>query len=196
MKTVVSIACMILLLVSCSINDDYSPDLDNQQLLPDPNDYLDVDYGTQELAVEIAEAYSGIGNDTCRIGLVFYDSETRQNPLLYLTGANWPVTFTPLENGALEFGYDDFTTVFMPLKMTIKTRVLLELNTTGDTIRMRGTNGMVRTSGDDFPIGTPFPESDDAELIGVYARDSQKLSILLDLMLPMPIKAHITGKYN
>lgn len=185
---------VILLLFSCSADDNFSPDLDNSALLPDPDDYQDVDYGTQDLATEIAVAYSGVGNDSCRIGLVFYDSETRTVPLLYLTGAEWSVIFTPLESGALEFGYEEFQTVFMPLKMTTKTRMILELNPTNDTIMLRGSGGMVRTqAGDGQPIGAPLPESDDAELIGFYAREDKRLFILLDLMLPIPLKAHING---
>jgi len=192
MKPVSSILLIMLLLFSCSMDDDFSPDLNNPGLLPDPNDYLDVDYGTQDLAEEIAAAYSGVGNDSCRIGLVFYDTETRTVPLLYLTGAEWPVMFTPLESGALEFGYEEFQTVFMPLKMTTKTRILLELNATNDTIMLRGTGGRVRTqTGDGQPLGTPLPESDDAELAGFYAREDKRLFMLLDLMLPITLKAHI-----
>lgn len=196
MKAVFSVLLLVLLLFSCSMDDDFSPDLNNPGLLPDPDDYLDVDYGTQDLAAEIAAAYSGTGNDSCRIGLVFYDTETRTIPLLSLTGGNWPVKFTPLESGALVFGYEDFHTVFMPLKMSTEIKVVLELNATADTIRMRGTNGRVRTFENGQPIGTPLPESDDAELIGFYAREDQRLSILLDLMLPLPLKAHINGIKN
>jgi len=193
MRTFILAIALVLMVFACSKEDNYSPDINNSDLLPDPSSYQDVDYGTQDLAFEIAEAYSGVENDTCRIGLVFYDAETRTIPLLTLTGANWPIILTPLESGALEFGFENFNTVFMPLQMTTKTKVLLELNTTNDTIKLWGTNGMVRTSGSDLPIGTPIPESDDAEIIGVYAREDQRLSILLDLMLPLPLKAHING---
>lgn len=193
MRTFILAIALVLMVFACSKEDNYSPDINNSDLLPDPSSYQDVDYGTQDLAFEIAEAYSGVENDTCRIGLVFYDAETRTIPLLTLTGANWPIILTPLESGALEFGFENFNTVFMPLQMTTKTKVLLELNTTNDTIKLWGTNGMVRTSGSDLPIGTPLPESDDAEIIGVYAREDQRLSILLDLMLPLPLKAHING---
>lgn len=193
MRTFISALALVLVFVACSKEDGYSPDSNNSGLLPNPNNYQDVDYGTQDLALEIAEAYSGIEKDTCRISLVFYDAETRTIPLITLTGANWPIRITPLENGALNFGFENFNTVFMPLQLTTKTKVLLELNATNDTIHLWGTNGMVRTSGSGFPIGTSFPESDDAELIGIYAREDQRLSILLDLMLSLPLKAHING---
>lgn len=193
MRTFISAIALVVVVVACSKADDYSPDINNSGLLPNPNNYEDIDYGTQDLALEIAEAYSGIENDTCRIGLVYYDAETRTVPIMSLTGANWPISIIPLESGAIDFGFENFNTVFMPLQMTTKTKVVLELNATNDTIHLWGTNGMVRTSGSEFPIGTSFPESDDAELIGIYAREDQRLAILLDVMLPLPLKVHING---
>ncbi|MGV8093675.1 MAG: hypothetical protein AB2L24_17590 [Mangrovibacterium sp.] len=195
MKQYLFIAFIAVLALSACIQDDgYSPDINDPSLLPDTGDYLDEDYGTQALAEEIAAAYSGIGNDSCRIGLIIYDNETRTQPLLTFTGGNWPVRFRVLNSGALEFGYTDFQTEMMPLRMTTDIKVLLELNTTQDTIRLRGTDGKVRTeAGTGQPIGTPLPESDDAELEGFYVRSGKRLFILFDLMLPIAVKAHING---
>src|SRR5690606_14819747 len=99
MRTFILAIALVLMVFACSKEDNYSPDINNSDLLPEPSSYQDVDYGTQDLAFEIAEAYSGVENDTCRIGLVFYDAETRTIPLLTLTGANWPIILTPLESG-------------------------------------------------------------------------------------------------
>ncbi len=196
MKQYFSIAFIILLVVSaCSQDDHYSPDIDDPSLLPNVSDYLDTtDYGTQVLAKEIAAAYSGRGNDSCSINLVMYDSETRTIPLLTYTGGNWPVSCVAQSNGSLQFGYKNFQTELMPLKMATDIKVLLELNAAQDTIWLRGTDGKVRTSaGEGYIIGTGLPESDDAELEGYFVRSSKRLYMLFDLMLPIAVKAHIRG---
>ena len=84
----------------------------------------------------------------------------------------------------------------MPLKMTTNIHILLKLNETQDTIWLNGSDGIVRTQVDSQqPIGTPLPESDDAEISGFYVRSTQQISMVFDLMLPIAIKAHINGKY-
>lgn len=196
MKWLFSICICLLVISSCKKDDWHSPDLDDSSLLPDTDDYTNTDYGTQALAQEIAEAYAQENHDSCRIGMVIYDSETRTERLLSLTGAQWPVRFQPLENGKLEFGYADFQTEIMPLKMTTNIHILLKLNETQDTIWLNGSDGIVRTQVDSQqPIGTPLPESDDAEISGFYVRSTQQISMVFDLMLPIAIKAHINGKY-
>lgn len=194
MRTFGFIGMMLMLLCGCSGDDYLSPDLNDPSLLPDRSDYLSKDYGTQALAKEIFEAYTGYKNDSVLIKMIMYDDATRKQPLLTFTEQKWPVNMRWLANGALEFGYRNFQTEMMPLKMTANINVLLELNSTKDTIWLRGTDGKIRTAeASGQAIGTPLPQSDDAELQGYYVRSSKKLSVLLDLMLPIPIKAHITG---
>ncbi len=196
MKQLLTISGFVLFLLFSCKKDLYSPDYFDPSLLPDTEDYTNTDFGTQELAKEIAEAYSSKNNDTCRIGLVIYDSDTRTERLMSLTGANWPIEFRPLKNGMLEFGYTDFQTEIMPLKMTAKINLILKLNTSQDTIWLSGTDGTVQTAvSSDNPIGTPVPESDEAEFSGFYVRETGQLSAIFDLMLPIAIKAHINGKY-
>lgn len=195
MKWLLYIGCFVFLLQSCSEDDNYSPDLNNLSLLPNMDDYLTEDYGTQHLAKEIHEAYVGYNNDSVIIKMVMYDDLTRTQPLLTFTERKWPVEMEwSSETGMLEFGYTDFQTEIMPLKMTININVLLELNAVQDTIWLHGADGRVRTEASlNQPIGTPLPESDDAELEGYYVRSTKKLSVLLDLMLPIAMKSHITG---
>ena len=69
MKQIVPI-CLFLSLVACSVMTIIIRRiLTIRHCCPDPNDYLDNDYGTQALANEIAGVYSS------NIGLVFYDVE-------------------------------------------------------------------------------------------------------------------------
>lgn len=195
MTEFLSVLMVGILLVSCEIEDGYSTDIFDDSLLPDTEDYLRKDYKTQALAKELKDAFSVPANDTCNIQLVIYNNETRTKPTLTFTGTDWPIKITPLENGAIEFGYEHFKTAAMPLKMTTKVKVLLKLSATKDTIYLNGTDGSVRTIADDSqPIGTPLPESDDAELEGFYVRSNKKLYILFDLMLPIAVKAHIRSK--
>jgi len=67
------------------------------------------------------------------------------------------------------------------------------LETEADTIYLRGTDGSVRTSQKEGTIGTPMPESDDAELMGKYARTTGTLELHIDLMLPVPVKMNGKG---
>lgn len=179
---------LLMMLPACS-RDDYSPDIRQPSLLPDPADYLDEDYGTQALAREMAGTYRG------SIGMVVYDEETRTKPELYLTRGYTDITLKPLQSGALEISYNDFQTVLMPLKVNVTIKVLLEKNK--DTVFLRGTDGVVRTALDnDMPIGTPLPESDDAELTGVYVPADKEIGLLIDLMLPMAVKALVSIKLD
>ncbi len=180
-----SLGCMILLLVRCEREDWLSPDYGREELLPDRDDYLNEDYGTQLLANELAGVYAA------EIGLVYYDAETRTIPQLYLTRGEKEICVDSLSNGAVYVYFDKFNTAFMPLQLSIKVRCLLEATT--DTIYLRGSDGIVRTSNDDGPIGAPLPESDDAELIGKYARKSGAIVLFIDPMLPVPVKASVTG---
>ena len=169
----------------CEREDYLSPDYGQEELLPDREDYLNEDYGTQLLANELSGVYSG------EIGLVYYDAETRTIPQLYLTRGEKEIHIDSLSNGAVYVYFDKFNTAFMPLQLSIKVRCLLEATT--DTIYLRGSDGIVRTSNDDGPIGAPLPESDDAELTGKYARKSGAIVLFIDPMLPVPVKASATG---
>lgn len=194
MKWQFYIGCFLFLLQACTKDDKYSPHLKDASLLPDRGDYLTIDYGTQALAKEIAEAYTGFQNDSVHIKMVIYDNENRIHPLLAFTEKSWIVEMKSLANGALEFGYTDFQTAMMPLKMTTNIRLLLQENATKDTIWLRGIDGSIRTSASmEQPIGTPLPQSDDAELTGYFVRKNKNLHILFDLMLPIAMKAHIAG---
>ncbi|MFV0541494.1 MAG: hypothetical protein ACK5MZ_09710 [Aestuariibaculum sp.] len=177
----------LTLTVSCTEDNILSPDINDSSLLPDTGDYLDEDYGTQDLANEIAGTYNS------SIGLVIYDSETRTEPVLYLTRGDTDINIAALKSGAVEISYYDFQTVLMPLKMSVKIKGLIEEK--NDTIYIRGTDGIVRTkASDDMPIGTPLPESDDAELTATYIRDKKEMGMLIDLMLPIPVKALVKAK--
>ena len=186
MKWLLYIGCLVFLLQACSEEDNYSPDLNDLSLLPDTDDYQP-DYGTQDLAIEMQGIYDG------EIGLVIYDEETRTQPLLYLTRGDVEITIDTLSSGAVTISYYDFQTIIMPLKMDVTINGLLEKDQ--DTIRIEGSDGIVRTNlGDDMPIGTPLPESDDAEMIGAYYPETGELGLLIDLMLPIPIKALVRAQ--
>lgn len=194
MKRLIYIGCVLFLLQSCMKDQHYSSDFGDSSLLPSREDYLNKDYGTQELAQEIYEAYSGFENDSCDIGLVIYDNETRTKPIITFTESKWTIQLNPLTNGMLEIGFLDLKTEMMPLMMNAKINVLLKLDSSQDTIWLSGMDGRVRTiATPDQPIGTPLPESDDAELTGYYVRSNKNLSILFDLMLPIAVKANIHG---
>ncbi|MBX3255420.1 MAG: hypothetical protein KF862_14860 [Chitinophagaceae bacterium] len=177
---------MVVTLFSCAKDKYYSPDADNPGLLPDKGDYLDKDYGTQALAAEMAGVFSS------EIGMVYYDAETRTIPQLYLTRGAKDIHATALSSGAIEISFEKFNTEFMPLQLSVKIKALIEVS--GDTLLLRGTDGVVRTGSDDGPIGQPLPESDDAELTGMYIRSKKELRVLIDLMLPIPVKATVSGK--
>lgn len=180
---------ILLVFIGCKKDNFYSDDLLDSSLLPPVEDYDDTDFGTQDLAHEIAQA---LHQDSLLITLVIYDEETRTEQLLSLTGSRWPANFEAQENGALKFNFQDFQTELMPLKMSTAIQILLEADKTQDTIWLTGYDGIVQTKvGEDATIGTPTPESDDAELSGYYIRSQQKVSIIYDLMLPIAFKAHI-----
>lgn len=180
---------LFLLFVACTKDNTLSPDVNNGDLLPDVDDYLSTDYGTQEIAAKIAGVYSA------SISMVIYDTETRNTPVLYLTRGETDITVEALESGAVEISYTNFQTIIMPLKMSVKIKGLLEER--NDTIFIRGTDGIVRTkASDDMPIGTPLPESDDAELTATYIIKENRMGMLIDLMLPIPIKALVKANKN
>lgn len=177
---------MLITLLSCAKDKYYSPDINDPGLLPDKGDYLNEDYGTQALAAEMAGLFSS------EIGMIYYDAETRTIPQLYLTRGTKDISVTALPSGAVEISFEKFNTEFMPLQLSVKIKTLIEVN--GDTLLLRGTDGMVRTSSGNGPIGQPLPESDDAELTGIYIRNTKEWKLLIDLMLPVPVKASVTGK--
>lgn len=186
LKYLLALVSLCFLLTSCERDDYVSPDSENSELLPDPDDYLNEDYKTQALAEEMFGYYDS------KIGLIYYDAETRTIPQLYLTQGDKVIYLLNQKSGAIELSFEQFNTAFMPLELSVKIKVLLEQK--GDTIFMRGTDGIVRTKNPEGEIGTPLPESDDGELSGYYLRQKQKFNIQLDLMLPIPIKATITGE--
>ncbi len=186
MKKISFIFIVFCLLMSCTEDNTLSPDVADVTLLPNREDYLSKDYGTQEIAKEVAGVYDS------DIGMVIYDEETRTKPIMYLTRGRKDIHIKPLKSGAVELTYTDFQTVMMPLKMSVKIKGLLEKK--GNIIYIRGSNGKVRTKGDDMPIGTPLPESDDAEMLAEYNVQENKLNLFIDLMLPIAVKAMITGK--
>ena len=165
-----------------------SPDQANPDLLPDTGDYLDEDYKTQALALEMAGEYES------NIGLIYYDEETRTIPQLYLTQGDKNIYLHELKSGAVELSFERFNTAFMPLELSVKFKVLLQEK--GDTILMRGTDGIIRTDNPTGEIGMPLPESDDGELIGYYLREDKKMILQIDPMLAIPIKATVKGTQN
>ncbi len=170
------------------MKEDYpSPDIEKPELLPNREDYTSEDYGTQEIANQVAGIYKS------RIGLIIYDEETRTEPIMYLTSGKTDITVKALNSGAVEISYTDFQTVIMPLKMSVTIKGLLENR--NDTIFIRGTSGRVRTKlGEDMPIGTPLPESDDAELEVAYITKNKNMEMLIDLMLPIAVKALVEAE--
>ncbi len=181
-----TILILMLLLLSCTEDNTLSPDIEHSSLLPKREDYLSKDYGTQTIAKEVAGAYKA------DIGMVIFDDETRTKPIMYLTRGYHDIYIKPLKDGAVELKYTDFQTIIMPLKMSVTIKGLLEKK--NDIIYIRGSDGKVRTRGDNIPIGTPLPESDDAEMLAEYHIKDNKLKLFIDLMLPIAVKAMITGK--
>lgn len=80
----------------------------------------------------------------------------------------------------------------MPLHVSVEMDVLLSEGK-GDTILLRGYDGIVRTSDEGKQIGLELPESDDAELDGYYLRSKKEVSALIDLMLPIAMKMKWQG---
>lgn len=194
MRNSLIILLFLFAMASCMKDDYDSPHLNDPSLLPNRADYLTDNYGTRELAREIYDAYLDYQDDSVSIKLMMYDNETRTQPLLTFTESKWPIRTQWLANGSLDFGFRKFQTEMMPLKMTTNINMLLKLNATKDTIFLHGRDGRVRTEATSGqPIGTPLPQSDDAELEGYYVRKSKKLYVLFDLMLPIAMKAHISG---
>lgn len=185
LKYLLILFCIFFSITACERESYLSPDYGDTGLLPDAGDYLDEDYKTQDLAREMS------GDYTSNIGLIYYDAETRSIPQLYLTQGTKTICLKNQESGAIELSFDQFNTAFMPLELSVKIKVLLEQK--GDTIFMRGTDGVVRAYNPNGEIGTPLPESDDGELTGYYLRQEKKFNLQIDLMLPIPIKATITG---
>ncbi len=172
------------ILYGCTKDKD-SPDLLTPGLLPDRGDYLNEDFGTQQYAKELSGIYPS------EISLIYYDAETRTIPQLYLTRGFQDIRIDSLTSGAVYVQFEKFNTAFMPLQLSVKIKSLLQVRE--DTIYLRGTDGQVRTHNPKAPIGSPLPESDDAELIGKYARATGHLYLFLDPMLPVPLKADIKG---
>ncbi|MEA4917389.1 hypothetical protein [Proteiniphilum sp.] len=186
LKQLSLIIIILLSLPGCEREDHLSPDYGQEKLLPDRDDYLNEDYGTQTFAKELSGIYAS------EIGLIYYDDETRTIPQLYLTRGEKDIHIDSLASGAVNVYFNKFNTAFMPLQLSVKIKCLLEA--TVDTIYIRGSDGIVRTSNDDGPIGAPLPESDDAELIGKYARKTGMIELFIDPMLPVPVKASVKGK--
>lgn len=172
------------MLYSCTKDHD-SPDLENPGLLPDRGDYLQEDFGTQAYAKELSGIYPS------EIGLIYYDAETRTIPQLYLTRGAQDIRIDSLGSGAVYVQFEKFNTEFMPLQLSVKIKSLLQVSK--DTIYLRGTDGQVRTDNSEGQIGSPLPQSDDAELIGKYVRSTGHLQLFIDPMLPVPLKADVKG---
>ena len=81
----------------------------------------------------------------------------------------------------------------MPLYVSVEMDILLSEGI-GDTIRLHGRDGIVRTSDEGKQIGLELPESDDAELEGYFLRSKNEVSALIDLMLPVAMKMQWQGK--
>ena len=177
----------MLLLLSCEkeafLSDDYTHP---EMLLPNKKEYLDKDLGTRPLAKAIEGQYAS------RLSMIYYDAE-RLKPLLYFTAGKHQVRCTTNANGSLHLSISKFHTNFMPLYVSIEMDVLLSEGI-GDTIRLHGRDGIVRTSDEGKQIGLELPESDDAELEGYFLRSKNEVSALIDLMLPVAMKMQWQGK--
>lgn len=177
----------MLLLLSCEkeafLSDDYTHP---ETLLPNKKEYMDKDLGTRPLAKAIEGQYAS------RLSMIYYDAE-RLKPLLYFTAGKHQVRCTTNANGSLHLSISKFHTNFMPLYVSIEMDVLLSEGI-GDTIRLHGRDGIVRTSDEGKQIGLELPESDDAELEGYFLRSKNEVSALIDLMLPVAMKMQWQGK--
>ena len=177
---------LVLVVISCKKEELLSNDLHHgHTLLPNKKDYTDKDLGTRELAETLG------GNIQSRLSMIYYDA-TRQEPLLYFTSGKHPVSCHINSNGSLHISIHKFHTNFMPLHVSVEMDVLLSEGK-GDTILLRGYDGIVRTSDEGKQIGLELPESDDAELDGYYLRSKKEVSALIDLMLPIAMKMKWQG---
>ena len=177
----------MLLLLSCEkeafLSDDYTHP---ETLLPNKKEYMDKDLGTRPLAKAIEGKYAS------RLSMIYYDAE-RLKPLLYFTAGKHQVRCTTNANGSLHLSISKFHTNFMPLYVSVEMDILLSEGI-GDTIRLHGRDGIVRTSDEGKQIGLELPESDDAELEGYFLRSKNEVSALIDLMLPVAMKMQWQGK--
>lgn len=177
----------MLLLLSCKkeafLSDDYTHP---ETLLPNKKEYMDKDLGTRPLAKAIEGQYAS------RLSMIYYDAE-RLKPLLYFTAGKHQVRCTTNANGSLHLSISKFHTNFMPLYVSVEMDILLSEGI-GDTIRLHGRDGIVRTSDEGKQIGLELPESDDAELEGYFLRSKNEVSALIDLMLPVAMKMQWQGK--
>ena len=177
----------VLLLLSCEkeafLSDDYAHP---ETLLPNKKEYMDKDLGTRPLAKTIEGQYAS------RLSMIYYDAE-RLKPLLYFTAGKHQVRCTTNANGSLHLSISKFHTNFMPLYISVEMDILLSEGI-GDTIRLHGRDGIVRTSDEGKQIGLELPESDDAELEGYFLRSKNEVSALIDLMLPVAMKMQWQGK--
>ena len=166
---------LVLLLMSCEkesfLSDDYTR---SKELLPNKKEYVDDDLGTKALAKAIEGHYSS------KLSMIYYDAE-RIKPLLYFTAGKHQVHCTTNANGSLHLSISKFHTNFMPLYVSVEMDVLLSEGV-GDTIRLQGRDGIVRTSDEGKQIGLELPESADAELEGDFWRSTNEVSALIDLM--------------
>lgn len=178
--------CLTLGLMSCEKESFLSDDLrQGDKLLPNKKDYVDKDLGTRSLAEAIQ------GDFSSRLSMIYYDA-ARKEPLLYFTTGKHQVQCSVNANGSLHVSIHKFHTNFMPLYISVEMDVLLT-ETQGDTIRLQGRDGIVRTSDEGKQIGLELPESDDAELEGYYLRSKKEVSALIDLMLPIAMKMQWQG---
>lgn len=177
----------VSLLLSCEkeafLSDDYTHP---ETLLPNKKEYMDKDLGTRPLAKAIEGQYAS------RLSMIYYDAE-RLKPLLYFTAGKHQVRCTTNANGSLHLSISKFHTNFMPLYISVEMDILLSEGI-GDTIRLHGRDGIVRTSDEGKQIGLELPESDDAELEGYFLRSKNEVSALIDLMLPVAMKMQWQGK--
>ena len=177
----------MLLLLSCEkeafLSDDYTHP---ETLLPNKKEYMDKDLGTRPLAKAIEGQYAS------RLSMIYYDAE-RLKPLLYFTAGKHQVRCTTNANGSLHLSISKFHTNFMPLYVSVEMDILLSEGI-GDTIRLHGRDGIVRTSDEGKQIGLELPESDDAELEGYFLHSKNEVSALIDLMLPVAMKMQWQGK--
>lgn len=185
---IITTLIIVITISGCSKGETFSADINNPDLLPDRENYFDKDYGTQKLAQEM----DGIYNSD--ISVVFYDSETRKIPQLYLTRGEHTIKVSAQKDGTIKIDIERFNTEFMPLYLS--TSIKTQLTEKGDTLFLKGSDGAIRTHNDNGVIGVPEPESDDGELIGTYIRSSRDLKMIIDPMLPMPVKLHTTRKLN
>ena len=166
---------LVLLLMSCEkesfLSDDYTR---TKELLPNKKEYVDDDLGTKALAKAIEGHYSS------KLSMIYYDAERIK------------VHCTTNANGSLHLSISKFHTNFMPLYVSVEMDVLLSEGV-GDTIRLQGRDGIVRTSDEGKQIGLELPESDDAELEGYFLRSKNEVSALIDLMLPVAMKMQWQG---